>query len=85
MVALNELAAQRALTPDESERLGLLIYREQKRARYRPARIAHLRAELALLESLEIAERGREALPEQGSELQAEQGRDGSWAVRRAA
>lgn len=81
MVRLNELAAHRPLTHAESERLGLLIYREQQRARYRPARIQRLRAELALLESLEIAERGAEAVREEAGEIEAFEQPNGSWAV----
>ncbi|WP_145960977.1 hypothetical protein [Sphingosinithalassobacter portus] len=64
MMALTELSRQRPLSPEESERLGELIQREQRRARYRPARIAKLRAELELLEALEIADRGGNAVRE---------------------
>lgn len=87
MVTLNALSAQRPLSHEESERLGLLIQREQKRARYRPARIQRLKAELALLESLEIAARGAEAVPAAAGDVDAERGADGSWSVpqRRAA
>lgn len=65
MLALEAASAVRALTHAESERLGELVLLEQQRARYRPERIARLRArierasaELALLETLEMAERG---------------------------
>lgn len=65
MLALQALAAERSLSHDESERLGELILLEQQRSRYRPEQIARLRAriarasaELELLETLEIAERG---------------------------
>lgn len=87
MVALNELATVRALTHDESERLGQLIFREQQRARYRPARMARLRAELALLESLEIAERGAEAISEPAPEIDLVEDSAGCWSApeRRAA
>jgi len=81
MVMLNELAAIRALTHEESERLGLLIFREQQRARYRPARIARLKAELALLESLEIAERGAAAIPAADPEISMVEVSAGSWAM----
>lgn len=82
MVALNALSGQRALTTAESERLGLLIYREQQRARYRPARIARLRAELALLETLEIAERGTVAVPPVPEEIDMVEKATGDWHVR---
>jgi hypothetical protein len=58
LTALQAIERARGLSPDESERLGVLVLIEQRRARTRPARIAKLRAELELLESLEIAEHG---------------------------
>ncbi|WP_342248633.1 hypothetical protein [Sphingomonas sp. OTU376] len=82
MVALNELSVRRPLTHEESERLGLLIYREQQRARYRPALIAKLRAELAFLESLEIAERGAAAEGSAKAEpVDLEPSDDGIWST----
>lgn len=50
---LEEAARHRALTSAEGARLDLLIDRDRQRARYRGERIAHLRAELALLEDQE--------------------------------
>lgn len=79
MLALQELERERGLLPHESERLGQLVYREQQRARYRPARIARLRAELELLETLEIAQRGADAVPEP-REIDMVQS-EGSWAA----
>lgn len=83
MVALNELSTQRPLSSEESERLGRLIYREQQRARYRPARIQRLKAELALLESLELADRGAIALAEcDDREIEAVRDCNGHWSAR---
>jgi hypothetical protein len=51
--ALEDAARHRALTSAEGVRLDLLIDRDRQRARYRGDRIAHLRAELDLLEAQE--------------------------------
>lgn len=82
LLRLEALQRERALTPDESERIGELVMLEQQRARYRPARIIRLRAELALLETLEMAERGAVAEGCATAEpLDLSQGDDGNWAV----
>lgn len=88
MIALEALQRERQLTHAESERLGELVMLEQKRARYRPARIKRLRAELELLETLEMAERG--AVAEgcaQADPIELHCVGDGSWTAseRRAA
>lgn len=86
MIALEALARQRPLSARESERLGELVAKEQRRAEYRPARIAHLRAELALLESLEIAEKGPAALPRpKPGEVEMVQTSAGVWSPERRA
>lgn len=82
MLAIEAVQRERALTHDESERLGWLVQREQARARTRPARIARLRAELNLLEALEIAEHGLP--PEAGAlahTLAMARGEDGGWSL----
>lgn len=86
MIALEALQRERGLTHAESERLGELVMLEQKRAYYRPARIARLRAELALLESLEMAQRG--AVAErcaEGDAVELRRADDGSWSAERHA
>ena len=79
MLELQRLEAERGLTPAESERMGLLIYREQQRAGYRPERIRRLRAELELLEALEIAQNGAAALPEDLGAVDLRQDGAGHW------
>jgi hypothetical protein len=86
MIALHERSKREALSLADSERLGTLILREQRQAQLRPERIRRLREELELLETLEAADRGAQALPEEDAEIVAVQGGDGSWsAARRAA
>ncbi len=79
MLELQRLEAERGLTHAESERMGLLIYREQQRARYRPERIRRLRAELELLEALEMAQKGAAALPEDLGAVDLRRDGAGHW------
>ncbi len=82
MIALEALQRERGLTDAESERLGFLLLREARRARYRPARIAKLRRELELLEMLERAERGAAALALPGCrDVEMARGSDGRWSA----
>lgn len=55
-VALEAILKERAHTPAEDARLGVLLGWEARRLRYAPERIVHLEAELAFLR-----ERVREA------------------------
>ena len=80
MAALEALQRQRGLSDAESERLGELVLREQRRARYRPARLAKPRRELELLERLELAEKGAAGLPVAvPGEVELVRDADGQW------
>ncbi|WP_162184715.1 hypothetical protein [Sphingomonas hengshuiensis] len=83
LLALDAVERERPLTHAEAERRGALVAREQRWADKRPARIARLRAELALLEGLTIAERGAEAVPQDPEEIEMVETAAGHWSAPR--
>lgn len=88
LLDLHQVSFERALTHEESERLGVLIQREQRSAPHRPAMMARLRETLALLETLEMASRGTVAEGSAKAEpVDLQPSGDGTWQAseRRAA